>query len=275
MPHFSIITINLNNAAGLRQTMDSVLAQSFPDFEYLVIDGGSTDGSVELIEKYAAKITYWVSERDAGIFDAMNKGIAAATGKYCLFLNSGDYLYQADVLGQVAKIGVSADVIYGDVIQSAEGNMLRRVNSPDILTPFFLLTGAVAHPAQFIRRDLFFDYGFYSTEYRMSSDYAFIVKLFFKTKFEYRHLPIPVAVFDLSGLSNHPANVTLYYNERRKIHKLYFPAWMALVYAGIVLIWRSPLFNNSLLARPIGYFRKSVMRFLGEEQINLDQAQDR
>ncbi|MDR2910496.1 MAG: glycosyltransferase [Bacteroidales bacterium] len=92
----SIITINLNNVAGLQKTIESVVKQTFTDYEYIVIDGGSTDGSADIIKQHANKITYWVSEPDKGIYNAMNKGIRVAKGEYCLFLNSGDWLINSN-----------------------------------------------------------------------------------------------------------------------------------------------------------------------------------
>lgn len=101
MPKLTIITINLNNKAGLQTTIDSVIAQTYKDFEWIIIDGGSTDGSKELIEKYTNYIKYWVSEPDKGIYNAMNKGIKVAEGEYLQFLNSGDSLFSNSVLSDI------------------------------------------------------------------------------------------------------------------------------------------------------------------------------
>src|SRR4051812_22804100 len=98
MPRLSIITINYNNVSGLRKTVESVVNQTSQDFEYIVIDGGSTDGSVDVLKQYAKKIKYWISEPDKGIYNAQNKGILKATGEYCHFINSGDYLVKNDVI---------------------------------------------------------------------------------------------------------------------------------------------------------------------------------
>ena len=100
----SIITINLNNASGLEKTIQSVINQTYKDFEFIVIDGASTDGSVEVIKKYSSGINYWVSESDTGIYNAMNKGIRKAQGEYCLFLNSADYLFSPNLISAVYLI---------------------------------------------------------------------------------------------------------------------------------------------------------------------------
>ena len=98
---FSIITINYNNKDGLEMTINSVLGQSFQGFEYIIIDGGSTDGSIDIIKKYESRIDYWVSEPDNGVYNAMNKGIRKATGDYINFMNSGDAYHSSSALGTV------------------------------------------------------------------------------------------------------------------------------------------------------------------------------
>ena len=110
---YSIITVNYNNKEGLRKTIESVTHQSFRDFEFIVIDGGSTDGSAEVLKEYDAQISYWVSEPDGGIYQGMNKGIAKATGEYLNFMNSGDCFYNADVLQRVYEFQLTTDIIVG------------------------------------------------------------------------------------------------------------------------------------------------------------------
>ena len=121
MKKYTIITINFNNSAELRQTIESVLGQTMKDFEYIVIDGGSTDGSVEVIKDYADHIDYWVSEPDKGVYNAMNKGLGKAHGEYVNFMNSGDTFHSPDVLEEVdSKIG-DADILFGNVCNRATG----------------------------------------------------------------------------------------------------------------------------------------------------------
>src|SRR6478735_1115877 len=112
----SIITINYNNLQGLQKTIESVVSQSFKDFEYIIIDGGSTDGSKVLIEKYSESITYWVSEKDNGIYPAMNKGIQVANGEYLLFLNSGDWFYENTTLSMAIPMLRPFDIVYGNTM---------------------------------------------------------------------------------------------------------------------------------------------------------------
>ncbi len=269
MPKVSIITINYNNCDGLEKTIPSVLSQTFTDYEYILIDGGSTDGSLELIKSHADKIAYWVSEKDAGIYDAMNKGIAVAKGEYCLFLNSGDYLYQTDVLQQVADLHLSADICYSDLLTARDGVMVGRINSPEKISLAFLLVGTLPHQAQFIKRALFEEYGNYADAYKMCADWEFVIRVFFKKKpFEFKHIAIPVAVYDLSGFSSNPVSYKLYYTERKKINRHYFPVMMSGAYSAFVALIQSGLFNNSFMARSIQWLRKYVLRRLGEETIS-------
>jgi glycosyltransferase involved in cell wall biosynthesis len=115
MKSLSIITINYNNRPGLQKTFNSVLGQFYKDFEYIIIDGGSTDGSKELIEKNATAFSYWVSEKDQGIYNAMNKGIIKAKAKYLLFLNSGDFLVDEKSLESISLSSHDEDIICADI----------------------------------------------------------------------------------------------------------------------------------------------------------------
>lgn len=111
----SIITVNRNNTEGLRKTIESVVSQTYTDFEYIIIDGASTDGSVDIIKEYADRITYWVSEPDNGIYNAMNKGILKAKGEYLQFLNSGDWLVDEGVLQTMIKYTDDVDILIGNI----------------------------------------------------------------------------------------------------------------------------------------------------------------
>jgi glycosyltransferase involved in cell wall biosynthesis len=266
MAFISIITINLNDVKGLRKTMNSVFAQTFTDYEYIVVDGASTDESYEEILKHKDKISRYISEKDDGIYDAMNKGIALASGDYCLFLNSGDYLYQHDVFQKIYEQASGEDIIYGDIMSAKDNVIINRSNSPAKVTSTFLLAGVIPHPAQFIKRSLFDEHGNYLTSFKLSSDYAFFVKLFFTTNLSLRHVPIPIAVFDLSGISSSPKHVDLFYSERKEIQDQYFPKAMAKGYHILTSVLRSKLFNNKVVGVPVRYVKRIVLRILGESK---------
>ncbi|MDF9830957.1 glycosyltransferase family 2 protein [Parabacteroides sp. PF5-6] len=186
-PVFSIITVTYNAAQWLERTLLSVLRQSYPHVEYLIIDGGSTDGTVELIEQYQSGIAYWISEPDRGLYDAMNKGLRRATGDYVLFLNAGDCLHTANTLQEITaslKKSVSLpDVIYGDTqIVDAEGNSLglRRLRPPRRLTwKSFRMGMLVCHQSFIARREIAPSY---DTTYKLVADYDWCIQCLKKAK---------------------------------------------------------------------------------------------
>ena len=155
---YSIITVNYNNKDGLRATIESVVSQTFRDFEFIVIDGGSTDGSVDVLKEYDDKITYWVSEPDKGIYNGMNKGIAKATGDYLNFMNSGDCFYDDNVLQRVTDYNSQADFIVGRDYHYNE--RLQRGHAsiqPPRTTMMHFFVATLDHQSSFIRRELFAD----------------------------------------------------------------------------------------------------------------------
>lgn len=169
----SIITINRNNANGLIKTIESVIAQTFDDFEYIVVDGASNDNSVDVIKQYQDHITYWISEPDSGIYNAMNKGIKCASGEYCLFLNSGDCLSDKQVLTNVFKEELK-EITVGYVKEFCSDKSIR---FPSKFVEFRILYHAnFPHQAEFIKRTLFDQYGYYSEDLRILSDYEFNIK---------------------------------------------------------------------------------------------------
>ena len=159
---FSIITVNYNNAIGLKRTIESVFVQTSDDFEYIVIDGGSTDESLVLLESNNTKIDYWVSEKDKGVYDAMNKGWQVANGKFCLFLNSGDVFYDANVLLNVSKyIDLKADFVYGLLVWKSNGYMWNALK--DFKIHEILYHTPIPHQGSFISTKLLKKLGGYKT----------------------------------------------------------------------------------------------------------------
>jgi glycosyltransferase involved in cell wall biosynthesis len=222
MKKLSVITINYNNAEGLKKTVESVLRQTYADFEYIVIDGGSTDGSRAVIEEFSHKITHWVSEKDSGIYNAMNKGITASRGEYLLFLNSGDCLFNEAVLTRVSEQFGEAAIIYGDIITQDKNKTQTYKTSPAHLNARHFMISTLWHPGSFIQRKLFEKYGNYYENYRIASDYEFFVKAIVKYRVSTKHVHLPIAVFDLNGISNNPAYFELMLRERKKIQGALF-----------------------------------------------------
>lgn len=153
---YSIITINFNNRDGLRRTIESVVNQTYRDFEYIIIDGGSIDGSVDIIKEYADKIDYWVSEPDKGIYNAMNKGITMAHGEYLNFMNSGDCFFDKERLQKIEDLNSDSDIIVGkDLhIDSKSGKSATSVISHR-LGFFHFYTTTIPHQSAFIKKKLF------------------------------------------------------------------------------------------------------------------------
>lgn len=197
----SIITVNLNNRGGLQKTIDSVVSQTFKDFEWIVIDGGSTDGSRELIEDYADHFAYWCSEQDKGIYNAMNKGIAHAIGEYCLFLNSGDCLTDSNVLINVGIYLQEDDIIYGDArISYTDGRFENRCY-PDIISLGYLFEGGkLCHQATFIKTALFSSKQ-YDDNYKIAADFLFFLEQAFSGK-KFKHVHIFVCDYSMGGISD-------------------------------------------------------------------------
>jgi glycosyltransferase involved in cell wall biosynthesis len=227
VPRLSVITINLNNAAGLTKTIDSVINQSFTDVEYIIIDGGSTDGSLDIINKYSQKLSYWISEKDTGIYNAMNKGIRKARGHYLMFLNSGDWLLNPGVLEEAFKSSGNADILYGNTINynGAKGEY-KEVRFPEILTFDYFLTSSIPHPSSLIKRELFEKYGLYNENFRIVSDWEFFVLTIIKYNVTYFHLELPVSVFDTNGISENPANKQLMVSEVKESLSRHFPNFL-------------------------------------------------
>lgn len=172
----SIITINYNNLNGLKNTMKSVLNQIFFDFEFIVIDGGSTDGSKGYIELNSAKINYWVSESDRGVYHAMNKGLSKATGEFCLFLNSGDYLYSPVVLEDVFRqIDRTVSMCYG-LIKWESSTVLWNPRR-DIAYFEMAFQSLIPHQGVFFKTSMLRKIGGYKEEYRVISDWAAMLTL--------------------------------------------------------------------------------------------------
>lgn len=223
MPLLSIITINRNNANGLDKTIQSVINQSYEDFEYIVIDGNSTDHSIDIIKKYNSNINYWVSETDKGIYNAMNKGIAKANGNYVLFLNSGDYLVNNDVLKSVFEKQQTADIIYGNMQIDWGNGKITSGKMPDKITFKQMYIDTLWHPVSFIKKTLFDKYGLYNETYKVVADYDFFFKVIIINNVTTYHINVDIAMYNLNGLSSLPENKALEQAERRKVIESYLP----------------------------------------------------
>ena len=219
----SIITVNRNNAAGLRKTAGSVICQVFRDFEFIIIDGASEDDSQDVIREHSSHLSYWVSEPDSGTYNAMNKGIRKATGEYSLFLNSGDYLLDNSVLEKVFSKELNADIVSGNVLKIRPNNKFRRVTSPEKVSLHKLCIHSLPHQASFIRTALFHEIGYYTETYRIAADWEFFLKALIINKKSYSHIDSDISYFKLGGISSSEANFRLAREESHDILRRLFP----------------------------------------------------
>lgn len=243
-PLLSIITVNLNNKEGLKKTVSSVLEQTFTDFEYIIIDGGSTDGSREEIELYSDCLNFWTSEPDVGIYSAMNKGIVKAKGKYLLFLNSGDHFYNKHVLKRNASKLEAYDLIYFnlEVIEKDEANVKY---FPEELRFSYFLTDSLPHPATFIKRVLFIDNGYYDENLKIVSDWKFFAECICLSNCSYLRVNSVLSTHYLDGISAEEGNLPLIRDERRKVLKNSFGSFLLDYEETSVLKKKLTLLKNS------------------------------
>lgn len=220
----SIITINYNNGIGLEQTIKSVINQTSKEFEYIIIDGNSTDDSYAIILKYKQHLKHWVSETDRGIYHAMNKGIMLAEGEYCQFLNSGDTLVDEDVVTKMLQQMPNSSIIIGNMLKKMFNGRIYvdkglRNAKPTFLT-FYRST--LNHSPAYIRRNLFEKYGYYDESLKIVSDWKWylITVGLHNEKVVYRD--IDVSLFDMTGISNSSAE--LLRKERRSVLEELIPS---------------------------------------------------
>lgn len=219
----SVITVCFNAGRFIERAINSVVQQSYPHVEYLVIDGGSTDSTLSVIEKYRDKIDCLVSERDQGIYDAMNKGIRLATGDLIFFLNADDFFVHSDVLDFTVKSmrDKKADLYYGDLlILDTDGKV--RCEEHDDIDKFGIFSKFPTMPSLFYRKSVFERVGFFSTEFRIVSDYFWIVSAFIECNVKAEYMNLAVTVFQIGGVSTSARHQTLQKREKQQVREFFF-----------------------------------------------------
>jgi glycosyltransferase involved in cell wall biosynthesis len=265
-PILSIVTINLNNANGLSKTMESVFNQTSIDFEYIVIDGGSTDNSLDVINHYRTlnssiypNIPFiFISESDNGIYSAMNKGIHLSKGEYIHFLNSGDVLVHRDVTKNMLYQLPNCDIIYGNMLKVlANGKILYNRKMEDI-SFLSLYNGAINHPAAYTKRILFEIYGFYDETLKIVSDWKWYLEVIVLHNVVPVYKDVDVTFFDMNGISS--TNSQLDQLERRKVLEELFPILVLRDYD----LYAFPIeqynrLNSYWITRKVFYFIERVL----------------
>ena len=214
----SVVTVCYNTEKSIEQTMLSVLNQTYPNVEYIVIDGGSTDGTVDIIKKYAHLIAYWVSEPDGGIYDAMNKGIAHASGDYILFMNSGDMFYENNTLTNIYPlISQNTDAMFlGDILCIYEGRELGIVHAQKKYSAW----SSAPHqglflPTQFLKNDC------YDCQFKILADRELFLRILHKYNIPSYLLRKVISIYDLGGISSNRKNALQIFQEAYAINKKY------------------------------------------------------
>ena len=204
----SIVTVTYNSAQTLVDAMKSVLEQTYHDIEYIIVDGASTDSTIDIIRQYELQFKNrlkWISEKDDGIYDAMNKGIQLATGDVVGILNSDDYFTSSDVIARmITAFRDGVDAVYGDVhfIHDGEPNKCIRYYSSKHFRPFWLRFGFMpAHPSFYCRRGVYERAGYYKTDYAIGSDYEMMVRLFKVHHINARYIPMDFVTMRTGGAS--------------------------------------------------------------------------
>lgn len=203
----SIITVVWNNADTIKDAIESVLNQTYKNIEYIIVDGGSTDGTIEVIQSYGNKISKFISEKDEGIYDAMNKGIKLATGDIVGILNSDDFYKSNDVIETVVREFMSKDIdcLYGDleyVDKNDTSKVIRYWKSNPYKEGLFQKGWHPPHPTFFVKREIYYKYGMFNTNFKIAADYELMLRFLEKYKIKSSYIPKVLVRMRLGGASN-------------------------------------------------------------------------
>lgn len=195
----SVITVVYNGVFDIEKTIHSVIGQKYDDYEYIIIDGGSTDGTIDRILKYKNDINQFISEPDNGIYNAMNKGIRMAKGEYCIFMNAGDMFAHSKSLQEASNYfsGI-VDILTGNEISTKKGKLVNYVSAPQIITLDFLYKSSISHQASFIKRELLLEYP-YDEKLRLVSDWKFWIQTLILENMKYQSIDVDVCIFNHDG----------------------------------------------------------------------------
>lgn len=214
----SIITTTHNSAATVKDTLQSVNAQTYHDIEHIIVDGASNDNTLEIVREYGQRVAKVISESDKGIYDAMNKGIRAATGDVIGILNSDDFFSSNDVISVVAKTFVenNIDALYGDVhfVNPDDLNKMVRYYSSKIFKPSLFRLGFMpAHPSFYMKRECYEKYGLYSLDYKIASDYDLLIRYLYKEGISYKYVQKDFVTMRTGGVSTENLNSRITLNK--------------------------------------------------------------
>ena len=250
----SIITVTYNSEKYLKDCIDSVIIQNYPDIEHIIVDGGSTDGTVDIIKSYGNKVSQWLSEKDSGMYDALNKGMKMATGEIIGILNSDDMLYSPNGIREIVKSfnDNQVDSVYGDlayVEQEETRRVLRYWKGFQYKRLRFLFGWMPAHPTFYVRKEIIDQLGGYETHYFSACDYEFMLRYLYKHRISSYYLPKLVVKMREGGASNVTMARRLRANRRdylaMKINEIPLP----LVVSVLKPLRKLPQFYSGLVQR--------------------------
>lgn len=204
----SIITVVYNNEKTIKDAIESVLSQSYQNIEYIIIDGNSLDGTVQIINNYKSKLSFFISEKDSGIYDAMNKGIKTATGDVVGILNSDDLYYNNTVIESIMSQFLSnseIDIVYGDLVyvkRDETQKIVRNWESQPYYKNFFENGNVPPHPAFFVKRKVYEHAGYFNLNYKLAADYEFMLRVVKKYNFKLKYLKKVIVKMRLGGATN-------------------------------------------------------------------------
>jgi GT2 family glycosyltransferase len=218
-PRVSVITVVYNGAQHLEECIIAVERQTYPHIDHIIVDGGSTDGSVDIIRRHESHLARWVSERDEGLYDAMNKGVAMVSdpGAYVLFANADDRIYTSDAIAKVMEKSNGEDLVYGKMIFT-DGDFAGTIGREVTFRDLSLET--LCHPATFVRRSVFDKVGRFDRSYSVAADYDFIVRAF-KAGVTTRFVDVIVSSMRMGGVSDD--RFVLSCAERKRVIRSQFP----------------------------------------------------
>jgi glycosyltransferase involved in cell wall biosynthesis len=220
IPKYSIITVCLNAKNGLIQTFHSIEQQVFDNFEWIVVDGGSADGTVDAVRDYP-RVNHLISEPDEGIYDAMNKGIKVSSGEYLLFLNAGDWLYSKETLLDMEKKLITPVVIGNLAVVDRTGFISLRKYETYRINRDYIYNKTLPHQSAFIKKDLFLKYGLYCKDFKIKGDHDFFARIARK-KIDFSYPGIFVSYYPLDGISSHFKQSKISKNELELVRKRNF-----------------------------------------------------
>ena len=214
----SLITVSFNSASTIKDTIHSVQSQDFKGIEYIIVDGNSTDGTMEIIRSAGNIVSKWISEPDTGIYDAMNKGIKMAMGEVVGIINSDDFYFSDQIISYVSKSFADdrVDAVFGNLIVVNPENpskVVRTYSSKNWYPEKFARGFMPAHPTFFVRRKYYEQFGLFKTDYKIAADYEMLIRLLYVNKLKYRYLPMTMVVMRKGGVSSNGLKSNLVLNQ--------------------------------------------------------------